>query len=176
MTPGPFAALISDELGQVIDRGGGRYDVVFERRLKKPIEKVWAALTVAERIADWFTPVEIDLRVGGLYRICFEGMDAIDGKIVELGPPRRLVHTWPDSTDPNSPDSLISYVLEPDGDGCRLRFSQTNLPRMYLGAVAGWHTFFEALPGAAEGIRTPWSQARETEMGERYKPIMEALG
>ena len=172
MTPpaGPFAGLISDELGQVTARPDGRFDVAFERRIKKPVEKVWAAITVAERIADWFTTVEVDLRVGGCYRIRFEGMDdVIDGVITELVPLRRLVHTWP---DPKEPDAIITYGLEPDGEGCRLRFTNTGVPRRYLGAAAGWHTFFEALPGAAEGIRTPWTMERETQIGERYHDIL----
>ena len=173
MTPGPFAGLISDELGQVTARADGYFDVAFERRLKKPVEKVWAAITVAERIADWFTPVEIDLRIGGHYRIRFEGMDeVIEGVITELEPLRRLVHTWP---DPKDPEAIISYELEPDGDGCRLRFTNRGVPRRYLGAAAGWHTFFEALPGAAEGIRTPWSAEREAVNGERYRDILAAL-
>lgn len=171
--PGPFAGLISDELGQVAARPDGYFDITFERRLKKPVEKVWAAITIAERIADWFTTVEIDLRVGGHYRIRFEGMDeVIDGVITELVPLRRLAHTWPDAKEP---DAIITYELEPDGDGCRLRFTNAGVPRRYLGAAAGWHTFFEALPGAAEGLRTPWSNDREQAIGERYRAILAAL-
>ena len=40
MTPAPLSAFIDDELGQVIARPDGRYDIVFERRIKKPIEKI----------------------------------------------------------------------------------------------------------------------------------------
>lgn len=176
MTPGPFAGLISDELGRVIPREDGRYDIVFERTIKKPIEKVWAALTIPERVADWFSPVEIELRVGGQYRILFTDMDYIvEGRITELEPPRLLTHTWPDPEDPRYADAYVRYELEPDGDGCRLRLTNTALPRKYLGAAAGWHTFLEALPGAAEGIRTVWTMERETEMGERYREILAAL-
>lgn len=175
IAPGPFAGLISDELGEVTVQPNGRLELRFERRLKKPIEKVWAAITIAERIADWFTPVEIDLRVGGHYRIRFEGMDGvIEGEVLEVLAPRRFVHTWPDE-DPTQPASVITYELEPDGDGCRLRFSQTEIPRKYSGVAAGWHTFFEALPGAAEGIRTPWSMEREQAVGERYRDVLAAL-
>lgn len=169
MTPGPFAGLISDELGQLTVRDGD-FDVRFERRLKKPVAKVWAALTVAERIADWFTTVDIEAAVGGRYHIRFEGLDGVvEGVILALEPERRLVHTWPDA---GRPDSIVTYELEPDGDGCRLRFSQTGVPLNYLGAVAGWHTFFEALPGACEGVRTAWTAEREAQMGERYRDIL----
>jgi uncharacterized protein YndB with AHSA1/START domain len=59
-----------DSLGTVTRRGEV-YDLVIERRIQKPVAKVWAALTVPERIADWFTPVELDLRIGGIYRLSF---------------------------------------------------------------------------------------------------------
>lgn len=172
-TPGPYAGLISDELGQVTRRPDGRFDVAFERRIRKPVEKVWAAITVAERIADWFTTVDIDLRVGGRYHIRFEGMEGVvEGVITDLEPMRRLVHTWPDE---GGPDAVVSYELEPDGDGCLLRFTNNGVPRRYLGSAAGWHVFFEALPGAAEGIRTPWTWDREELVGERYADILAAF-
>lgn len=176
MKPGPFAGLISDELGQVIPRDDGRFDIVFERTIRKPVEKVWAAITVAERIADWFTEVEVDLRLGGLYRITFRDMDyVVDGVITELEPLRRFAHTWPDVEDPRYHDAYVRYELWPKPEGCGLRLTQTALPPKYLGSAAGWHTFLEALPGAAEGIRTPWSAEREATMGERYRDTLAAF-
>jgi uncharacterized protein YndB with AHSA1/START domain len=176
MTPGPFSGLISDELGQAIARDDGRFDIVFERLIKKPVEKVWAAITIAERIADWFSPVDIELRVGGVYRIRFADIDyTVEGQITELEPLRRLTHTWPDSEDPAYADAYVRYELWPDGDGTRLRLTQTAIPRKYLGAIAGWHVFFEALPGACEGVRTLWTMERETEMGARYRDILSAF-
>jgi len=173
MRPGPFADLINDDLGTVTFRDDGFFDVVFERRIKRPVEKVWAALTVPERIADWFTTVDIELRVGGRYHLRFEDQGyAVDGVVVELEPPRLLAHTWPGPGE--DPDSVIRYELAPDGDGCRLTFTQTGLPPMFFGAVAGWHTFLEALPGAADGIRTTWTAERETEVGERYAHLKPA--
>ena len=173
MTPGPFAHLIDDELGRVIARDDGAYDLVLERRLKRPIEKVWAALTVAERIADWFTQVELDLRIGGIYRLTFPEQNyRMEGVIVELEPLRRLAHTWPHDEHPHS---VVRYELEPDGDGCRLSLTQTALPRTLLsGKAPGWHTFLEALPGAADGVRTVWSAEREREIGKRYAEVLPA--
>jgi uncharacterized protein YndB with AHSA1/START domain len=37
----------------VVTRDGDTYEIVFVRRLQKPIEKVWAALTTPERLEDW---------------------------------------------------------------------------------------------------------------------------
>jgi uncharacterized protein YndB with AHSA1/START domain len=172
MTPGPFAHLIDDSLGRVIPQGDGVYNIVLERRLKKPVEKVWAALTTPERIADWFTEVELEPRQGGLYRLRFPSQNySVDAVIVAFEPPKLLVHTWPDESHP---DSEVRYELAPDGDGCRLTLTQTGLTRKSLPALPGWHTFLEALPGAVDGVRTPWTWAREKEMGERYREVLPA--
>lgn len=172
MKDGPFPQWIDDGLGEVTLREDGRYDLVFRRHIRKPVEKVWAALTVPERIADWFTRVELDLRVGGRYHVHFDDHGySVEGEIVELEPLRRLVHTWPDP-DPSKPPAVVSYELEPEGEGCRLTFANRGVPREYASAVAGWHAFLEALPGAAEGARTPWSMDRENELRARYAHLL----
>ena len=171
MKPGPFSAFINDDLGEVIARDDGRYDIVFERRIRKPIEKVWAALTVAERIADWFGIVDLELRLGGRYHLSFEGEDyRVEGVITELEPLRRFAHTWPDPGQ--GPPAIVRYELEPDGDGCRLRFANEGVPAQWIQSVAGWHAFFEALPGAAEGIRTKWTMDHEREILEHYRHLL----
>lgn len=172
LPPGPFAGLIDDPLGRIVDRGDGFYDVVLRRRLKKPIEKVWAAITEPERIADWFTEVVIDPRVGGVYHLRFpnENFEMI-GEIVAFEPPRLLVHTWPHE---DHEDSLVRYELAPDGEGCRLTLTETLVSRKGLNALPGWHTFLEALPGAVDGVRTVWTWDREKAIGELYAEMMPA--
>lgn len=172
MSPGPFAHLIDDPLGQLIERGDGLYDIVLERRLKQPVEKAWAALTVPERVADWFTHAEIEPRVGGRYSLRFSEDDyGMDGVITAFDPPRLFAHTWPHETHP---DSIVRYELTPDGDGCRLILTQTAIGRPAFNALPGWHTFLEALPGAAASIRTPWSRERERQVSERYRAVLPA--
>jgi hypothetical protein len=41
--------------------------------------------------------------------------------------------------------------------------------------AAGWHTHLEALPGAADGVFTPWSAEREAVHLERYRAAIAAL-
>lgn len=174
MSDGPFPQWIDDGLGEVTLRDDGRYALVFRRHIRKPVEKVWAALTVPERIADWFTRVELDLHVGGRYHVHFDDHGySVEGEIVELEPFRLLAHTWPDP-DPSRPAAVVRYRLEPEGDACRLTVANLGVPPEYAGAVAGWHAFLEALPGAAEGVRTPWSMEREREIGARYAHLLPA--
>lgn len=50
----------------------GQYELRFERRLKHPVEKVWAALTDPERRAEWLAPGTIELRPGGRAELTFD--------------------------------------------------------------------------------------------------------
>ncbi|MDP3747456.1 MAG: SRPBCC family protein [Phenylobacterium sp.] len=162
-----------DRLGTV-SRTGDTFELVFERRIAKPVEKVWAAITVPERIADWFAIVEIDLRLGGHYRLRFSPEETpTEGVIVEYEPLRRLAHTWP---DPGHADAIVRYELEPDGDGCRLRFSQNGLPAKYVESIAGWHVFLDAIPGAIDGVRFVWSMEQEKAVLQLYKARLAAVG
>ncbi|WP_309643589.1 SRPBCC family protein [Phenylobacterium sp.] len=158
---------MNDDRMGTVTRTGDTYEVVFERRIDKPVEKVWAAITVPERIADWLAEAEVDLRVGGHYRLRFPGGYGTNGVITALQPSRLLEYTWP---DPEHPQSVVRIALEPDGEGCRLTLIQTALSRKVAsGVVGGWHTHLEGIAGAADGARTAWTQAREDELLELYK-------
>ncbi len=160
-------ALISDALGEV-RRTGETYEVVFHRRLNRPLEKVWAALTVPERVADWLAKAQIDLRIGGRFELYWETHDdRMAGTITELDPPRVIAWTWPSDQHPNS---VVRWALEPDGDGCRLTLTQTELTAPpLLDVAAGWHAHLEGLPGAVDGVRTPWRAEREREIADLYR-------
>ena len=45
-------------------RHGDALQLVFHRRYNKSVEKVWAALTTPERLADWFATAEVEMKVG----------------------------------------------------------------------------------------------------------------
>lgn len=159
--------LTFERLGE-IRANGDSYELVFERRLAKSVEKVWSALTVPERLADWLAKAEIDLRVGGRIALHWETHDyRMAGVITELEPPRLLAWTWPHE---KHPDSVVRWALEPDGDGCRLTLTQSRLksPEL-LDVAAGWHTHLEGLPAAADGVATPWRAERERQIVELYR-------
>ena len=160
------------EKGEV-RRTGNVYEIVFERRLKQPVQAVWAALTVPERIACWLAEAEIDLRVGGRVNLHWPAHDyRMGGVITELDPPRLIAWTWPHQQHPNS---VVRWELTPDGDGCRLVLTQGGLSAAPLQSVAaGWHTHLEALPAAAEGGRTPWQAEREREAAKLYADLPSA--
>lgn len=151
-----------------VTRTGESYELRFERRIARPLEKVWAALTTPERIADWLTAAELELRIGGVFRLRFDQPQdhEVEGRIVALDPPRLIAWTWPHE---QHPDSVVRWELFPDGAGCRLVMTQSQLhPRHLIEVAGGWHTLLEGLPAAADGARTIWRAEHEAEISRLY--------
>ncbi len=170
--------MVEDAARGLIRKAGDGYEVLFVRRLNKPIEKVWAALTVPERIADWFTQMRFipEAELGARVELAFPDDDPpyhMTGEVVAFEPPRLLAWTWPDEAHPNS---VVRCELTPEADGCVLRFSQSGMGTRWLtGTAAGWHVFLDGLEGAAEGLRTPGSLEREKALRPGYEAQLAAL-
>lgn len=173
-----LAALRTDPDGEIRLTADG-YEMVFVRRLSKPVEKVWAALTVAERIADWLAPATIEpaLRVGAQFNLDFgDGKRRAPGEIVALEPGRVIAWTWPPADDEKgSIPGVIRFELAPDGTGCVLTLTSRGPGRPHPGEAAGWHTHLEGLEGAADGAFTAWSREREAVHLQRYARVIAAL-
>lgn len=149
------------------------YEIVFVRRLGKPIHKVWAALTVPERIADWFADLRFmpELRLGARTELRFLENDpsheVIHGEVVALDPPRVIAWTWG--------QGVVTFELAPEGDGCRLTLTSRGPGRPHPNEMAGWHTHLEGLEGAADGVRRAWSAEREAVHQRRYDAALAAF-
>src|ERR1700738_1886191 len=91
-------------------------------------ERVFLALASPEIIDWWVNPGVFDtrewiadVRVGGKWRasgIARGHPYALEGKFLEVDPPRKLVQTWHFAGAPGTP-STGSYLLEPIGGGTR---------------------------------------------------------
>lgn len=168
---------IDNAANGTIRRTGDGYEIVFVRRLKKPIEKVWAALTVPERIADWFTDMRFipEPCLGARVELRFDDppYEMTKGEVVVFDPPRLFAWTW---TEDDHPNSVVRCELAPDRDGCVLTFSQSGMGTKYLtGSAAGWHVFLDGLEGATEGVRTPGSIEHEKALRPAYEAQLAAL-
>ena len=96
-------------------------------------EKVWRAWTEPQALSRWFGPAdtqavtraELDVRVGGAWRIAFRTTDGqehgVSGVYQQVEPPRRLSFTWAWQSTPERV-SLVTIELEPVDGGCELRF------------------------------------------------------
>jgi uncharacterized protein YndB with AHSA1/START domain len=168
--------LLSDaSLGEVTVHGDA-LQLVFHRRYNRPVEKVWAALTTPERLADWFAAAEVDLRVGGIIRLSWNGAHKADVTITVCEPPRALAWRW----TIGERDTLVRFDLASDGpngeDGCALTLTHSGLSRDGArdgGVRAGWHAHLEALPDAVDGRATPWEvkNAREAALADAYPKL-----
>jgi uncharacterized protein YndB with AHSA1/START domain len=102
-------------------------------------EKVWRAWTDAQAVKKWWGPgpgepvsaVELDVRVGGRFRIVFGGPDGraheCAGEYKEVVPNRKLVFTWcwPNTTPERV--SVVTIEFRSAGKGTELLFRHEQL-------------------------------------------------
>jgi len=108
-------------------------DLVLERVVDVPPEKVWLAWTRPEHLKRWFTPaprttveVEIDLRPGGVFRSVMRSPESEEfpnvGRCLEVVENRRLTFTdalGPGFRPTENPFFRAIVTMEPEGAGTR---------------------------------------------------------
>lgn len=129
------------------------------RRIDALPEKVYAAWTDPEKIVRWFGPAQvkagsvqadIDLRVGGRYRISFEAGDGeyfqVDGVYREVTPNARIAFSWAWHSTPER-ESQVTVSLQPDGGGTllTLRHEQFFDEAARDGHARGWSALLDKL-------------------------------
>ena len=114
-------------------------------RIAAPPQRVWEALTTPAEIKRWFFGVdtETDWRVGSrlVHRGEYKGKPYEDsGEIVEIDPPRRLVHThWsPMSGLPDRPEHYqrVTWTLDGSDGATTLTVAEDNLPSEEAKAIS----------------------------------------
>jgi uncharacterized protein YndB with AHSA1/START domain len=133
--------------------------LTLKRRLKAPAEKVFAAWTDPKKIVHWFGPAEtasgsvradMDVRVGGRYRISFKTADGesheVGGEYKEVIPNERLVFSWAWHSTPER-ESLVTITLKADGDATMLTLHQERFfdEKARDGHQRGWTGTLEKL-------------------------------
>ena len=95
------------------------------RTLDAAPDAVWRAFTTAEGLAGWIWPpswqtvAEIDLTVGGRYRIASGPNDmAVGGEFIEIAAPTRLAQTW--QWEGDSHRTIVVVGLSAAGTGTEL--------------------------------------------------------
>jgi uncharacterized protein YndB with AHSA1/START domain len=112
-------------------------DIVVEDVVPQPPEKVWKALTTAELIRQWLMPNDFEPVVGKRFTFKTKPIGDWDGvvqcEVLEIVPHRRLVYSWKGGSDSNNSasnygsklDSVVTWTLQPEGRGTRLRLVHT---------------------------------------------------
>jgi len=131
--------------------------VEIETRIAASAETVFEFLVDPDKMIQWMgRTAELDARPGGTFRCDINGRDIAGGEYVELDPPRRAVFSWGWEAEdsPIAPgSSTVEILLEPDGDGTRLRLIHRDLPSAEIGERHrhGWTHYTERLATAATG-------------------------
>ena len=98
-----------------------------ERHFRAAPQRIFHAWTTAEELSLWSDPdptkseVEVDLRVGGRYRIAMSRPNgvkfSVTGVYREIDPPRRLVYTWQWENMPGFPETTVTVEFRARADG-----------------------------------------------------------
>jgi uncharacterized protein YndB with AHSA1/START domain len=141
--------------------------ITVERTYPYEIDDVWSAITEADRISRWLTPITGDLRLGGTYQL--EGNAG--GEIRVCEPPTRLLVTWIFGEAAGPEDaSLVEVRLAPSGDGTTLTLEHRAVvpPEMWdqfgPGAVGiGWDLSLLGLDAHLAGNDVPPAEQLEAD-------------
>ena len=132
---------------------GGTTPVKLRRLLPATAEEVFAAWTDPSLMGRWLSPgghaeAEVDLRVGGRFRVTMVGQgQRIEhaGEYLEVDPPRRLAFTWASPFTGPGP-SVVTVELRPLEDGTELLLTHEQLPEDQIEPHAGgWGRMLDRL-------------------------------
>ena len=162
-----------------VHKTGDVYSARFDRLLNHPVKKVWEALTIPEKIAQWLSPnhktteTEIDLRVGGKVRMQFM-MAVSDGEITMLEREKVLEITW-------SKENISRWQLFEEGaDTCRLVFTEILPVSFFQNAAPAYHGYLDFLSLALDekeiptGILEEWHEISK-DATERYTEMLNKI-
>jgi uncharacterized protein YndB with AHSA1/START domain len=114
--------------------------VQLKRTFQAPREKVFSAWTDARQLARWFAPSpeystvvpELDLRVGGKYRIEIHhqggNVHKLMGTYREIAPPEKVVFTWRWEDGPGANESLVTILFRDLGPSTEILLTHELLP------------------------------------------------
>jgi uncharacterized protein YndB with AHSA1/START domain len=132
-----------------LEHRDGKQVLRFERHLRHPVDRVWAALTETGQLLNWWGEVETDLTEGGTFVVRWRNTDedgntfAMHGTITRFEPPTLLETSAAEH-------GVLRWELRPERDGTALTFTSTlsGLPgEMRTRTLAGWHYHLDALDG-----------------------------
>lgn len=86
-------------------------------------EQIWEAITTPEFTARYFYGQRIEIAADHRSWWNGEGELVSSGGVIEFDPPRRLVHGWNSSYDPEmaaEPESRVTWEIEPQDGGYSL--------------------------------------------------------
>lgn len=129
--------------------GGGKYRrIEVKRMINANINNVWAALTEAEQISQWWSPGILEPQEGGRIQLgnsdCADDGLPLDGKIKTFLPPHIFEFTWHEDYDPAA--GLVRFELvEIDAKQTLLTVINSVPEHDQNAALGGWQEIAESL-------------------------------
>lgn len=134
-----------------------------------PAAQVWELLTNPADVSRYYLcPLQaIDLQRGGRITYGVDGQSFITGKVLEVEPQRKLVHSFRFSTQvqpsAENGDSRVTYQIVPMGAMCELKLTHDGFGldgQTYASIADGWPSILSGLKTLAEtGKPLPWPVA-----------------
>lgn len=134
---------------------------IYETYIRTTPEQLWEAITSPEMTQQYYYgfAVKSDWKPGST--ITFprpDGGNVIEGEIVEVDPPRRLVHTFafPDEEHGGDKPSRVTWQIEPMGEVCKLTLVHDGFEgetATYNSVKLGWFPILSGLKTLLETDR-----------------------
>ncbi len=122
-----------------------------EVHIAAPPERVFQLLTDPAELARWM-PATFEPRVGGAFGMTKGEWEAF-GEVTAIDAPRRVAYTWDWRNQPIGARTEVTFELEPEGDGTRLRLRHTGFvaAEQVEAHAHGWTHYAGRLAAVAEG-------------------------
>lgn len=133
------------------------------RTFPAPPERVFRAWTDPAELKRWAGPgettvatVEVDLRVGGRYRINMQAPDGTPYHVVgtyrAVDPPKKLVYTWFWETNPAMGETVVTVEFRDLGGRTEIVLTHERLPTEEdrRNHETGWTACFDTLAGLVQ--------------------------
>jgi uncharacterized protein YndB with AHSA1/START domain/DNA-binding transcriptional ArsR family regulator len=127
---------------------------VYEMYIRTTPERLWQAITSPEMSRQYYygTSIESSLRAGDPIRYRnAAGAQILDGTIVEVEPPRRLVQTFVMTHNAEAAadrPSRVTWLIEPRGEVCKLTLTHDDFDgetATYRAVEFGWNPILSGL-------------------------------
>jgi len=160
----------SPSLGQVKVEGEFA-TLVFERRIRHPIEAVWQAITESDELSKWyFSRGTIEARLGG--KVDFSlGPAHVTGSVLIWEPPRVFEHEWIVDRPgfPKEESGVIRWELDSAGDETILKLTHRKLPGpSSRNFVIGVHVRLDRLEAFLDQKPLPFWKTHLDDVQARY--------